>query len=156
MKIRNGFISNSSSTSFLLVGKKVEIKDIKKLDKHYIVIGPSIFDGLDVFDLYDYETLYVISKYPDKFEVFLVENFELNPDISNILEENEYYNIEQISDIYYTKFKKKCIYNFKDHNSSKNYYDIIEMHDLNISINEIKNAVKKYFRKEKLKKILNK
>lgn len=52
MKIRNGFVSNSSSSSFVLVGKEVCPQEIdpSKLNQ-YKVIGTYLDEGLDVFDI---------------------------------------------------------------------------------------------------------
>ena len=61
MKIRNGFVSNSSSSSFVIFGIKTKVKDItpKMLkEKNYIVIGDAeLQDGLDVFNLENEEML---------------------------------------------------------------------------------------------------
>ncbi|NPV13109.1 MAG: hypothetical protein HPY57_15185 [Ignavibacteria bacterium] len=110
MKIRSGFVSNSSSSSFLLVGTKVDIKDIKNLNNHYVVVGPTLGEGLDVFDLDDYEKLYVVSKYPDYFDIYLIEDFKYEPRISKILgiDKDELWDYDslQIENLYYKKFKK--------------------------------------------------
>ena len=53
MKVRQGFISNSSSTSFLIIGREIEIKNVSpKMIKEKKIIGMSediIEEGLDVF-----------------------------------------------------------------------------------------------------------
>ena len=50
MKIRQGFVSNSSSSSFLIIGRQVQFSDIKDGDLVYIK-GKEFNDGEDVFKL---------------------------------------------------------------------------------------------------------
>lgn len=158
MKIRNGFVSNSSSSSFLLIGTKVKASDVKNLSNHYVVVGPSLNEGLDVFDLDDYETLYVVSKYPDKFDIYLIEDFEDEPHMAKKLGiarvELWDYNNSEIENLYYKKFKKECLYENRDYSCSEGYFDVIERHDLDISNDEIEREIQKYFREHKLERIL--
>jgi len=51
MKIRNSFVTNSSSSSFILIGKNTKIEDVKINEKEYICLGRYLSDGQDVFDL---------------------------------------------------------------------------------------------------------
>lgn len=54
MKSRNGFVSNSSSSSFILIGKKISFKEaFERANNHkcVTVIGKELWDGQDVFDL---------------------------------------------------------------------------------------------------------
>ena len=63
MKIRNGFVSNSSSSSFMLIGKMVDEEDITNSDikdKNYVVIGKSLGDGDDIFYIETVEMLWFI------------------------------------------------------------------------------------------------
>ena len=48
MKIRNGYVSNSSSSSFLIIGRKIDYNDIKDEDLIYVE-GKELCDGKDIF-----------------------------------------------------------------------------------------------------------
>lgn len=52
MKTRCGFVSNSSSSSFCVVGKRVKLEDVDlSSDRQYSVIGKQLYDGIDLFEL---------------------------------------------------------------------------------------------------------
>ncbi len=52
MKIRAGFVSNSSSSSFVIFGNKVDKKSIKEYDNVWL-IGSEYGEGVDAFKLDD-------------------------------------------------------------------------------------------------------
>lgn len=51
MKIREGFVSNSSSSSFVLIGKKIDTISDLKTAKNPQCLGGYLSDGRDVFKL---------------------------------------------------------------------------------------------------------
>lgn len=57
MKVRIGFVSNSSSSSFIMLGKSVgslqqrTVLDFTKPNSDYIMIGKDLCDGIDLIDL---------------------------------------------------------------------------------------------------------
>jgi len=52
MKVRQGFVSNSSSSSFLFIGKEMKFEDICLNDiKQILVVGMFLETGQDVFPL---------------------------------------------------------------------------------------------------------
>ena len=62
MKTRIGFVSNSSSSSFVIIGKKISLKDIKKQKRDVYMIGDYMNEGTDVALL------------SDKMKDFILEN----------------------------------------------------------------------------------
>ena len=52
MKVREGFVSNSSTTSFVIIGNRVKQEDINFDDGEYVGVGWSDWmEGTDVFNL---------------------------------------------------------------------------------------------------------
>lgn len=73
MKTRNSLVSNSSSSSFILIGVPFEIDRLNEnhIGKTTYVLGNWSGEGDDVFMLSDKNMLKFIQDYPSKFKVYI-------------------------------------------------------------------------------------
>ena len=158
MKIRNGFVSNSSSSSFIIQGKEVNIDEIKIDNKStFIGVGKELGDGLDVIDINSYEILHAIRL--TEYTFYNVDTNTPYVDPDDILHEifgEDYWNMEndEMSAKLSHEVKGFCEYIDKDYHCSDSVDDIIWKYDLEQTENEIIASTKNYYRVKKLKKIL--
>lgn len=136
MKKRLGFVSNSSSSSFIIIAKKlskVTKEDLK--NKDIWVMGDMLYEGVDFFLLKDYRILNYINSSSKKFDFYDVKKigefeFELNKDD---LDNGNY----------------KVMSEFVDYHTSDSLEKFCENYNIDESI------IKVLERREKLKKINN-
>jgi len=146
MKTRNGLVSNSSSSSFVLIGirkciSELTIKDISP-DAKTIIIGNQLDEGRDVFALTDKMQLQFILDHQEFFEVAYVKalyvyssetdgkDIDLIELISNMgtnkvillggrADQNSSYSIENMIQNYQTKLEEKIKVNMIENISAK-------------------------------------
>ncbi|MFA5312472.1 MAG: hypothetical protein WC375_04015 [Methanomassiliicoccales archaeon] len=75
MKVRNGFVSNSSSSSFALIGISIPIYQLKPTDikKTIYVVGRWNGDGADVFSIENEDMLKFVQEHQEYFRHVFVE-----------------------------------------------------------------------------------
>jgi len=157
MKIRNGFVSNSSSTSFLIGGFKIEASKISNEDienKTYIVEGKEWCNATDIFYIKDINMLNFLKtaeRITDinkrlKFSIYQLltvvegDEYEVKVDLSTLPKEGDMsiVSLEQ------------------DYGSSENVGDLFDRYLYefdNVDLKEFDVIYSRFQRKDKLNKI---
>jgi len=82
MKTRQSLVSNSSSSSFILVGRKISINDIKLgTTATYWATGKMLEKANDLMKIVDNNLVDFITNFPEKFEVYVGNVYFLITDV---------------------------------------------------------------------------
>jgi len=146
MKIRNGFVSNSSSSSFLIIGKQIDIKDvslnlIKKKDIYALGSG-YLNGGQDVFKIRNVEQL-----------AFLKALYDVGDTSTFFVWDTCYFGIDESGDIDKSKLpdgKVEFYSGMVDHHSSHDIEDLKSRYD---NGGDITRFMQKYLRSKKINEI---
>jgi hypothetical protein len=140
MKTRSGFVSNSSSSSFMVVGEYLPIANAVEtdFDSGLIAVGRFLCEGLDVFTVKTIGMLDFIKNYPTEFKLYT--NATLYSD-----------NLVEV-DIEPDGITKQVVSGVKDQNSShdidgllKNYNHCIES-EIQTSMDQVRESAKDKYR----------
>lgn len=148
MKIRSGFVSNSSSSSFVILGKFIDIDNISfdtiKTNDIY-VLGHYLSEGQDIFKIKNEEELAFFKAY---YKLNCNSNYDFEF-INAVVYTDEDTNEIDLSEIPKVG-KVNIISGDKDYNSSNDINDIKYRYD---ESGDISREIIKIIRAEKIDKI---
>lgn len=149
MKTRNSLVSNSSSSSFILIGEPIEItqltekhifQEIKKSKNEQlrtIIFGGYFGEGQDIFTLSDKKQLQFILDYPHLFKKAFINAIYL-------YDSSDGYELKQLKTLNLNIDKLILIGGTADQNSSYNIESMIQMYGPSLEKEMKQNFAKKY------------
>lgn len=137
MKKRLGFVSNSSSSSFLFIGKMIDdvntISEKDILKDTYYFFGKELGEAQDIMEIATWEDLLVIKHIFNRQDV----NYDVGIEV----------NVENLD------FKKNYKANFeKDYKANTNYTELCETY-LDYDYDSVLNKIKQQILNKKIQKI---
>lgn len=163
MKIRNGFVSNSSSSSFIAVASQLNADEIKPEDIANGLIwavGKSLSEGEDVFQINDQFALHILNTsscdddWKDDFDVYKIYKHEYDEyDIKINIKLLKELGIDEEQDVTVIQLDK-------DYASCQETLDIYERYVLKDFPGNEKNrdlfygVERQFYRENKLKRVL--
>jgi len=152
MKRRLGFVSNSSSSSFLILGREIDINEVtsKMIKKKKImVLGYDLSDGQDVFQISSAEILAFMKALNNSYlghDISILETYVMN----NTDEPDIEFDVELFLEKLPKKGKVKLITCWKDYTSSDSLDLLLSRYD---KYGDVTKLMQKYLRSEKINKI---
>lgn len=147
MKIRNGFVSNSSSSSFLIIGKELNIREVSpsiiKKKNIYALSPGTLYEGQDIFRIENTESL-----------AFLKALDDVDSDKSFLIMDSCFFGSDDSGEIDVKNLPDKGKVRFYsgmiDHHSSEYIEDLKSRYD---DDGDVTRGMQKYLRAKKINEI---